>query len=160
MKTYLYLTGFIFFHLVKSSKTDFPQSPESLNLNIWMEYDHQSRHTKSLIRAIVRWSKFTKATFSWLTNNVADVALSMDGEEKKIWGGRLGLLLCGCFSCHDSELNHKGSLTAIVIDRAESVATERALQKQWRQSETAQHRWKTRTTHGDRWHLNYFKKSC
>lgn len=65
---------------------------------------HSFWDAKSFIKAIVHRKKFTKATFSWLTNNVAEVAVSIDGEDKKIRGRRLGLLLCGCFLFHDSQI--------------------------------------------------------
>lgn len=49
---------------------------------VWTFWD-----AKSFIRAIVHRKKFTKATFSWLTNNVAEVAVSIDGEDKKYEAG-------------------------------------------------------------------------
>lgn len=58
-----------------------------------------------------------------------EVALSFDGVEENINDRRLHLLLCGCFLFHDSELNHKGPVTDIVLDHAEAAASEGALQK-------------------------------
>lgn len=51
-----------------------------------------------------------------------------------------GLLLCGCFSFHDSEQNHNGPLSAIVTTHTEAVGTEGALTKEQRQHFTAEHR--------------------
>lgn len=41
----------------------------------------------------------------------------------------MGLLLCASFLFHNSELTHKGPLTAIVMDHAETEVTQGALKK-------------------------------
>lgn len=92
---------------------------------------HSFWDAKSFIRAIVHRKKFTKATFSWLTNNVAEVAVSIDGEDKntrqEIGFTAVWLLFISWFT--DSELNHKGSLSASFMDNAETAGAEGALKK-------------------------------
>lgn len=75
------------------------------------------------------WNKITKAIFSWLTNNAAEVALSIDGGEKKYDAGGWVHYCEAAFLFHDSELTHKGPLTAIVADHAETVSTEGPFKK-------------------------------
>lgn len=92
---------------------------------------HSFWDAKSFISAIVHRKKFTKATFSWLTNNVAEVAVSIDGEDKntrqEIGFTAVWLLFISWFT--DSELNHKGSLSASFMDNAETAGAEGALKK-------------------------------
>lgn len=73
-------------------KTYFSKKLEKLNQRMVWAFGcsaniHSFWDAKSFIRAIVHRKKFTKATFSWLTNNVAEVAVSIDGEDKKYEAG-------------------------------------------------------------------------
>lgn len=65
-------------------KTYFSKSLKSFGCSVNI---HSFWDAKSFIRAIVHRKKFTKATFSWFTNNVAEVAVSIDGEDKKYEAG-------------------------------------------------------------------------
>lgn len=105
-------------------KTYFSKKLEKLNQRMVWAFGcsaniHSFWDAKSFIKAIVHRKKFTKATFSWLTNNVAEVAVSIDGEDKKYEAGDVWLLFISWFT--DSELNHKGSLSASFMDNAETA---------------------------------------